>query len=92
MELLKNKKLEAMLHQYYTPHTQELLPIEKKMINSIVLFSHIEFISWSMKKLKQAVVQNSSLEDCYLNLIIQYKDQIQKLTKALSLTNCGMDL
>lgn len=88
LNLLKNKKLEATLYQYYTPYTQEFLPIEKEMIHSIVLFSHIEFISWAMKKLKQAVVQNSSLENCYLNLIIQYKDQIQELTQALSLTNC----
>jgi hypothetical protein len=86
VDLTRTGKFFPSLNSTYEKKFEVLTSAEKKHFHLIVAFSHIEFLAWSLKELKEAKKthdQKKSLE--FLNYIQIYKKQMEQIIKILSL-------
>jgi len=86
LELSKNRNLFSYINNFYRNKKERLTTYEKQNFHLVVVFSHLEFLSWAMESLKQAKLEgNKQKEDQFLSYIYVYIDQFQKLMEFVEL-------
>lgn len=80
VNLTENNQLFQTLNQLYGQTAGCLLDVEKKSFHKMVVFSHIEFISWAMHSLKKASEeQEQDKIEKMKSYISDYRNQMKHL-------------
>ncbi len=80
IDLIEQGNLVTMINDFYGTVAGKLTPQEEQSLHLVVAFSHIEFMSWALQVLKQAVIEkNQHKENEFVGYIIQYINQLRQL-------------
>lgn len=85
MRFVKDDELNKIVNNFYGVHAGVLSPLEESALPSIVLFSHVEVVSWLMERLKYAAINHDRpMVEQFMALITEYECKILKIEELVS--------